>query len=118
MAMKGQPPKLAEALSGLADCENVAYIVTENSMAPAGGEAVLSAKAVSTKAKSKDLVTNILKFVFGAAAIVIGSQLLVDNGSALALLLGVPERIIAVSVVAIGTSLPELVTTLTAIASW
>ena len=45
-----------------------------------------------------------------------GSQLLIKYGSELALLLGVPSSIIGVTMVAIGTSLPELVTTLTAIA--
>ena len=54
-------------------------------------------------------------FVLGIAAIVLGSRLLIDHGSALALLLGVPSSIIGVTMVAIGTSLPELVTTLTAI---
>lgn len=55
-------------------------------------------------------------FVAGIAAIVTGSRLLIDYGSELALLLGVPSSIIGVTMVAIGTSLPELVTTLTAIA--
>ena len=55
-------------------------------------------------------------FVAGIAAIVIGSRLLINYGSELALLLGVPSSIIGVTMVAIGTSLPELVTTLTAIA--
>lgn len=68
------------------------------------------------KTGGKEIAVNVAKFVFGAAAIVLGSQLLVDNGSALAAMLGVPERVIAISVVAIGTSLPELVTTITAIA--
>lgn len=54
-------------------------------------------------------------FVLGAALIVVGSQLLVNSGSDLAAYFGVPERIIAVTLVAIGTSLPELVTTVTAI---
>ena len=63
----------------------------------------------------KGVVTNIVKFVIGAAGIVIGSNLLVDNGSALAGMLGVPESIIALTCVAIGTSLPELVTTITAV---
>lgn len=58
----------------------------------------------------------LLKFVLGAAGIVLGAQLLVDNGSELARMLGVPEGIIGVTIIAIGTSLPELVTTLTAIA--
>jgi cation:H+ antiporter len=39
----------------------------------------------------------------------------VNNGTILAQALGVPERVIAVTMVAIGTSLPELVTAVTAI---
>lgn len=54
-------------------------------------------------------------FCLGAAGIVAGAHLLVTSGSALARLLGVPEGVIAVTIVAVGTSLPELVTTLTAI---
>ena len=63
----------------------------------------------------KTVIVNILKFVLGAAAIVWGADLLVDNGSALALMMGVPERVISVTLIAIGTSLPELVTTVTSI---
>lgn len=58
---------------------------------------------------------NALLFLCGAAAIVIGSRLMVDNGSRIAAVLGVPERVIALTLVAVGTSLPELVTTVTAI---
>ena len=61
------------------------------------------------------LITNILKFVVGAAGIVLGSQLLVDNGSILARVAGVPERVIGLTLIAVGTSLPELITTITAI---
>lgn len=63
----------------------------------------------------KTIAVNIVKFVVGAAAIVLGAQLLIDNGSAIASLLGVPDAIVAATMIAIGTSLPELVTTLTAI---
>ena len=63
----------------------------------------------------KALARNLLGFVLGAAAIVLGAQLLIDNGSALAKMIGVPDSIIAATMIAIGTSLPELVTTLTAI---
>lgn len=63
----------------------------------------------------KTVAGNIVKFVLGAAGIVLGAQLLIDNGSAIAALLGVPDAIIAATMIAIGTSLPELVTTLTAI---
>ena len=55
-------------------------------------------------------------FAAGITAIVVGSRLLITYGSELALQLGVPSSIIGVTMVAIGTSLPELVTTLTAIA--
>ena len=69
----------------------------------------------AVKKDGKTIVINILKFVFGAAAIVWGADLLVDNGSEIARWLGVSERIIGVTIVAVGTSLPELVTTITAI---
>lgn len=86
----------------------------------AGGQCAVAEGGTEAPAKeetpAREIVVNIVKFVLGAAGIVIGSQLLVDNGSELALLFGVPERIIAVSVIAIGTSLPELVTTVSAIA--
>lgn len=68
------------------------------------------------KATRETVITNVVKFVLGTAGIVIGAQLLVDNGSTLARAIGISERIIGVTVVAIGTSLPELITTITAVA--
>lgn len=62
------------------------------------------------------LLLNILKFVIGGAAIYIGAKLLVDKGTELATILHISEDIIGLTMIAIGTSLPELVTTLTAIA--
>lgn len=50
----------------------------------------------------------------GLAAIVIGSQLTVDNASAIAKALGMSERLIGLTIVAFGTSLPELITSVTA----
>lgn len=61
------------------------------------------------------VLTNVVKFAGGAAGIVIGANLLVNNGSELARYIGISERIIGVTLVAVGTSLPELVTTVTAI---
>ena len=68
------------------------------------------------KKDKKTIIINVLKFVGGAAGIIGGAELLVSNGQKLALAAGIPEGIIAVTLVAIGTSLPELVTTITAIA--
>lgn len=72
--------------------------------------------AINREEVTKAVVAKkIFMFVIGCAGIIIGSQLLVDNGSAIAASLGVPTRIISISAVAIGTSLPELVTTISAI---
>ena len=69
----------------------------------------------SPDTNGKNIALNIGKFILGAAAIVLGAQLLIDNGSALAVMIGVPDSVIAATMIAIGTSLPELVTTITAI---
>lgn len=66
-------------------------------------------------ATAKDWVKNVLMFIIGAAATVIGAQLLVNSGTVLAEDIGIPQRLISVIAIAIGTSLPELVTTITAL---
>ncbi len=58
---------------------------------------------------------NIAKFIGGAAGIVLGSKLIVDNGQTLAYAMGVSEAFIGLTFVAIGTSLPEVVTSVAAI---
>ena len=60
------------------------------------------------------LRNEILWFLIGAICVVGGSRLLVYTGIKLADILGVPELIISLTVVALGTSLPEYVTALTA----
>lgn len=45
-----------------------------------------------------------------AACLFVGANLLVDNGILIAEAVGVPERVIAVTFIALGTSLPELMT--------
>ena len=63
----------------------------------------------------RTVLVNAVKFVAGVAGIVVGARLMVDYGTELARLLGVPESIIGATLVAVGTSLPELVTTITAL---
>ena len=55
----------------------------------------------------------LLMLVIAAAALFVGANLLVENGQLLAKAIGVPDRVIAVTFIALGTSLPELVTTVT-----
>ena len=65
--------------------------------------------------KSRSLVMELILLVIGAALIAIGANLLVDHGTFIAHSLGVPETVIALTFVALGTSLPELVTTITSL---
>ena len=71
--------------------------------------------AVRRAANGKLWTKNVLLFLVGAAAIAIGANVLVGSAEYVAKAVGVPERIIAVTVLAVGTSLPELVTTVTAV---
>ena len=58
----------------------------------------------------------VLLLVVGAALIAVGAKLMVDNGTIMARYFGIPESVIALTIVALGTSLPELVTAITALA--
>lgn len=63
----------------------------------------------------KPLGKSLLLLVVGAVLIALGANLLVDNGILIAQGLGVPESVIALTFVALGTSLPELVTAVTSL---
>lgn len=67
---------------------------------------------ISSTFKSRTL--NFLIFIIGIAVLVGGSKLLVSGASDLALRAGVSEAIIGLTLVAVGTSLPELVSSLIA----
>ena len=63
----------------------------------------------------KEVPTKVLFFILGTASIVFGAEFLVSSGKTIASGIGISEAIIGFTVIALGTSLPELVTTLTAI---
>ncbi|MGN0486530.1 MAG: calcium/sodium antiporter [Acutalibacteraceae bacterium] len=63
----------------------------------------------------KEIPSKVLFFILGTAGIVFGAEFLVGSGQTIAKSMGVSEAIIGFTVIALGTSLPELVTTLTAI---
>ena len=73
-------------------------------------------KVTQESANEGSLVKEIILLVLGAAVIAVGADLLVDNGTIIAEKLGVPESVIALTFVALGTSLPELVTAITSLA--
>ena len=65
--------------------------------------------------KEMSLGQELLLLVIGAAAIAVGANLLVENGTIIASALGVPDSVIGLTMVALGTSLPELVTAVTSL---
>ena len=65
--------------------------------------------------KERKLWQELVLLVIGAAVIAVGADLLVDHGQIIAIGLGVPETVVALLFVALGTSLPELVTTITSL---
>lgn len=74
-----------------------------------------SPAAEEEKKQERSLTMSVLMLVVGAALIAVGARLLVDNGTLIAQALGVPESVIALTFVALGTSLPELVTAITSL---
>ena len=65
--------------------------------------------------KLMSLPKTLILLIVGAAIIAGGANLLVNNGTLIAQAMGVPESVIALTCVALGTSLPELVTAITAL---
>ena len=65
--------------------------------------------------EKKEIPSKIFFFILGTASIVFGAEFLVSSGKTIASGIGISETIIGFTVIALGTSLPELVTTLTAI---
>ena len=63
----------------------------------------------------KPLTREVILLIVGAIIIAIGANLLVNNGTIIARAMGVPESVIALTFVALGTSLPELVTAVSAL---
>lgn len=61
------------------------------------------------------LLKDLAFLIVGAALIAVGARLLVDNGTELAQKMGVPSTVIALTFVALGTSLPELITAITSL---
>lgn len=68
----------------------------------------------NSQSKQRSPIITVSMIVVGIAGLYLGSELFVDNGVLIAGDLGISERIIGVTVIAIGTSLPELATSVMA----
>lgn len=66
--------------------------------------------------KRRNHEKDVLKFLLSGIFMVFGSQLLVHTGGEIATIFGVSERVISTTVIALGTSLPEFITSISAFA--
>ena len=71
-------------------------------------------KRKRTEKPQYTLGKSLVLVVVGLVGIIAGSQFVVNSASAIATAIGISDRIIALTIVAFGTSLPELITTITA----
>ena len=88
----------------------VRQAMSDENSSDSSGESVEDADSIKGK-----FWFQILLLVVGAVLIAVGANLLVENGTLIAQYLGVPESVIALTFVALGTSLPELVTAITSL---
>ena len=79
-------------------------------------ETAEEASGEAETAKELALWQELVMMIVGAAAIAVGANLLVNNGTIIASMLGVPDSVIGLTMIALGTSLPELVTAVTSLA--
>ncbi len=88
---------------------------TKSARASKAAQVAQKTPSIAAEEKPKFTLGKSLLFVLlGLVGIVIGSELVVDNATSIAETVGWSERVIALTVVAFGTSLPELVTTIVA----
>lgn len=73
------------------------------------------AKLFKVREIDRHLWMELILLIAGAGIIAVGADLLVEHGQVIAIGLGVPETVVALLFVALGTSLPELVTTITSL---
>ena len=64
--------------------------------------------------KNSSLLVSIVKIIAGIVMLKIGGDITVDNSVNIATIIGVSEKVIGVTIVALGTSLPELITSVIA----
>ena len=96
---------------------NIKKALSEVKAKKEGGTAVTEPDSADEEEKPEmPLWVSLILLVLGAAIIAFGATLLVDNGTIIAQKMGVPDSVIALTFVALGTSLPELVTAISSLA--
>jgi len=96
----------------------IAYLIFMFSLAKAGADDPILEEMTEIDEGQDGLPTNTIKSVIyvilGIAGLVIGGKLIVDNAIVIASGFGVSETIIGLTIIAVGTSLPEIATVVVA----
>lgn len=97
-------------------CYTIGSIISSRRGADVSTELELDSEELEEikKAGKGAIALNFLLILVGLAALVIGANRLVFGGANLAAIMGVPDAVIALTLVAFGTSLPEVATTVVA----
>lgn len=95
-----------------AEEENGAITSEAELEAKSGEDHVVESKEDGTK---DSIFKDIFLLILGAVLIAVGADLLVDHATIIATELGVSEKVIGLTIVALGTSLPEFVTAVTSL---
>ena len=74
----------------------------------------ISRKKIDKEEIKLSTIKSIIYTIIGLISIILGSNFVVESSSVIAKSLGVTERLISLTIIALGTSLPELVTSITA----
>lgn len=69
----------------------------------------------SKKSTKNEIFKIAIKFIVGAIFIVVGAKLMVESGVKIARFLKVPDQFVSLTLIALGTSLPELITAISSI---
>lgn len=104
-------------------CDGIPYIISFFLLCIFVCIMIYNVKSIEPTEKKVETITvtkkywlkHIVLFLIGGTMIFCGARLMVNNATIIARAVGVSEKIIGVTILAVGTSLPELVTTITAI---
>jgi len=111
-------PEAENAARARYDAESAAVkLASENAVNPqsnAKTKTRIKAKKAAKREKKRPIWLSIILTVLGLAGIILGGDLVVDNAADIAKALGMSEALVGLTIVAVGTSLPELVTSVVA----
>lgn len=92
----------------------ICFIIYTIFMAKYGNDFDGQEEVNNDKEKSMNLIKSIIFIICGIVALKFGGDFVVDSACEIAKVIGISEKVISLTIIAIGTSLPELITSVTA----